>query len=73
MIKIALDIFNREFEYLPMGKVKGRNYLKNIGFEECQNRDYMKSNNRYFHYNSIKGFWIGEMPVYTNDNRVLTA
>ena len=73
MIKTGKDIFDRDFEYLPMGKVKGRNYLISIGFEQCQNPDYMKMNERYFHYNRLKGYWIGDRPVYTTDNRVLIA
>jgi hypothetical protein len=72
-IKIGKDIYNRDFEYLPQGRIKGRNTLSKLGFVRCENQDYMKHGTRYFHYNRLQGRWIGETPVYTTDNRVLMA
>ena len=73
MIEIAKDIYDRDFEYLPMGKISGRNFLSRQGFISCENPNYMKQGTRYFHYNKIKGYWLGETPVYTSDNRAITA
>lgn len=72
MIQVAKDIYGRDFEYLAQGKVKGRNTLAKMGFVICDNPDYMRNGERYFHYNRIKGAWLGDSPVYT-DSRALIA
>ena len=72
-IQIGRDIFGRAYEYLPMARVSGRNYLSKNGFVFCENKDYMKQGERYFHYNRLQGRWIGETPVYTADNRAVIA
>lgn len=71
MIKTANDIYGRVFEYLPMGKVAGRNFLIKDGFTICENPDYMKQGERYFHYNRLRGAWLGESHIITNNRALL--
>jgi hypothetical protein len=72
-IRIAYDIYGREFKYLVMGRVSGKSFFKRFGFVECENPDYVKRENEYFHYNSIKKCWLSESHVITSDNRALVA
>lgn len=68
MIEIAKDLYGRDFEFLRQGKIKGRNTFLTMGFQICENPEYMKKDNRYFHYNKIKKCWLGQTPIFTNEN-----
>lgn len=55
------DYFGGELIYLKVGLVKGKNFLKRIGYVEQPNPLYLKrGSNEYFHYNRSLGKWIYE-------------
>ncbi len=60
MLIDKLDGFKKGTGYLRMTYTAGRKLLKNLGFENCINKNYMQKNTIYAHYNKIMAIWIIE-------------
>lgn len=45
---------------LPLNYINGKEHLKKLGYEFCDNPYYMKSGSIIVHWNKITKFWIVE-------------
>lgn len=58
LIETKKDIYGRDFNFMRLGLVKGRNLLSSKGFTQCENPTYYYKDGEYWHYNSMMKVWL---------------
>ena len=72
-IESAKDIYGRDFNFMRLGLVKGRNCLSANGFKQCENPFYYEKDGVYWNWNGLSKKWFSDNNQVKVLDRVLIA